>query len=126
MGDWPWISCWADTGRSALKKANAVADLAKRDRDALAKGVSAQQLIQGQSPMGSGYDEAMASEADQINGPKLDPGKFVFPLKGRKLEVEGKAINPDEYKAVEPNNQWLNAANVDVAAEEQTKSAAPA
>lgn len=115
----------ADKGRSALKKADAVADLAKRDRDALAKGVSAQQIASGASPIGAGYDKAMDSEADQINGPKLDPGKFIFPLKGRKPEVEGKEIKLDELNSVEPKNQWATAAHVDAAAEDKTKEPPP-
>jgi hypothetical protein len=104
----------ADTGRDALKKANAVKDQAEKDRDRLSQGVDlieeGKKAAGGQSPLGA-YDKAMDSKADETKAPKLDEGKFVFPLKDRKLEAEGKDILQDEFDAVKDKDQWESADN---------------
>lgn len=102
---------FVDTGRDALKKANAVKDQLGKDQDKLAQGVSLGDLAGGKPPVGAGYGDAMDSKADEITGPKLDPGKFVFPLTGRLPDAEGKEILKADYEAVKPNHQWEQAEN---------------
>lgn len=103
-----------DFGRDALKKANAIKEQAEKDRDRLSQGVDlieeGKKAAGGQSPLGA-YDKAMGSKADETKAPKLDEGKFVFPLKNRKLEAEGKDILKDEYDQVKDKDQWESADN---------------
>jgi hypothetical protein len=96
----------ADSGRDALAKANAVKQKLDDDRAALGQGISAQDVIMGNTDVGKGYDKAMDSKADEINGPDIPEGKFQFPIEGRPKDCEGKEITKSEWDEVKPENKW--------------------
>ena len=101
----------ADSARDALAKADAVKKKLEADKDELAKGISAQDVIEGKTGVGKGYGKAMDSKADEIKGPNIPQGKFEFPLQGRLADGQGKKIEEPEYSEVEPKHQWDKADN---------------
>lgn len=101
----------ADSARDALAQAEAVKKKLEADKDELAKGISAQDVIEGKTGVGQGYGKAMDSKADAITGPNIPQGKFDFPLQRRKVDGEGKKIEDPEFSEVKPNEQWDKADN---------------
>ena len=100
---------FADTGRDALAKADAVKKKLEADKDALSKGVSAEDVIMGKTKVGQGYDDAMDTKAEEIKGPDIPEGKFEFPLKGRLDSGNADELTKSKYDEVKGDHQWEKA-----------------
>ena len=98
-----------DSGRDALAQADAVKKKAQQDMDELSKGVSAADVISGKSNIGKGYGNAMDSKAAEVKGPKIEEGKFEFPLKGRIDHGKAEELKKSQYDEVKGDHQWETA-----------------
>ena len=70
---------------------------------------SAQDVIEGKSDIGKGYDDAISSKAKEIKGPDIPEGKFQFPLKGRLDSGNAEDLTKSKYDEVKPDHQWEKA-----------------
>lgn len=90
-----------DKGRDALAKAKAI-------QDAVGEGFDLQR-DGGTGALEKRFSDAAGTKADEISGPKIEPGNFIFPLTGRLIDCEGKKIEKAELDEVRPNHKWESA-----------------